>query len=79
MSFHQTILTWIMSASKCSLMEPDPAQVYIFSVLFPKTWSEFVSCIKRYTNDCLTPNQVLPVSAVASAYVGPQSANFFLF
>ena len=32
----------------------------IFSVLFPKTWSEFVTCIKRYTSDCLTPDQVLP-------------------
>ena len=49
-----------MSASKCSLAPPaaDPVEVYISSVLFPKTWSEFVSCIKRYTSDCLTPDQV---------------------
>jgi len=30
---------------------------HVCNVLFPKTWSEFVSCIKRYTNDCLTANQ----------------------
>ena len=29
-----------------------------FSVLFPKTWSEFVTCIKKYTSDCLTADQV---------------------
>ena len=29
-----------------------------FSVLFPKTWSEFVTCIKKYTSDCLTSDQV---------------------
>ena len=69
MSFLQTIRTWITSASKCSLVEPGPAEVAIFSVLFPKTWSEFVSCIKRYTSDCLTPDQVEPRST--------QSGNFF--
>ena len=31
---------------------------HIFSVLFPKTWSEFVTCIKQYTSDCLTADQV---------------------
>ena len=30
----------------------------VFSVLFPKTWSEFVTCIKKYTSDCLTADQV---------------------
>jgi len=30
---------------------------HVCNVLFPKTWSEFVSCIKRYTNDCLTADQ----------------------
>ena len=43
-----------------------------FSVLFPKTWSEFVSCIKRYTSDCLTADQV-PVVLTSH----PQSDNFF--
>ena len=37
------------------------------SVLFPKTWSEFVTCIKRYTSDCLTPNQVTAVNIPSSA------------
>jgi hypothetical protein len=30
---------------------------HVCNVLFPKTWSEFVSCIKRYTSDCLTADQ----------------------
>lgn len=30
---------------------------HVCNVLFPKTWSEFVTCIKRYTSDCLTPDQ----------------------
>lgn len=30
---------------------------HVCNVLFPKTWSEFVSCIKRYTSDCLTSDQ----------------------
>ena len=37
------------------------------SVLFPKTWSEFVTCIKRYTSDCLTPDQVTAVTTPSSA------------
>ena len=32
--------------------------IVLFSVLFPKTWSEFVTCIKQYTSDCLTADQV---------------------
>merc|ERR1719187_1810743 len=30
---------------------------HVCNVLFPKTWSEFVSCIKRYTSDCLAADQ----------------------
>jgi len=30
---------------------------HVCNVLFPKTWSEFVTCIKQYTSDCLTANQ----------------------
>lgn len=35
----------------------NPDVDHVCNVLFPKTWSEFVSCIKRYTSDCLTPDQ----------------------
>jgi len=30
---------------------------HVCNVLFPKTWSEFVTCIKKYTSDCLTSDQ----------------------
>jgi len=30
---------------------------HVCNVLFPKTWSEFVTCIKKYTSDCLTADQ----------------------
>merc|ERR1719350_651761 len=30
---------------------------HVCNVLFPRTWSEFVSCIRQYTADCLTADQ----------------------
>lgn len=30
---------------------------HVCNVLFPRTWSEFVSCIRQYTADCLTSDQ----------------------
>lgn len=30
---------------------------HVCNVLFPRTWSEFVSCIRQYTTECLTQDQ----------------------
>ena len=53
---------WTMSASENHqplLLIFFYNECFVFSVLFPKTWSEFVTCIKQYTNDCLTSDQVI--------------------
>lgn len=30
---------------------------HVCNVLFPRTWSEFVSCVRQYTQDCLSSEQ----------------------
>ena len=61
MSSPQPVRTWTMCASESGQLQSE-IRVFmmklLFSVLFPKTWSEFVTCIKQYTSDCLTSDQV---------------------
>ena len=62
MSSPQPVRTWTMCASESGQLQSEICvfmmNIVLFSVLFPKTWSEFVTCIKQYTSDCLTADQV---------------------